>query len=153
MVGVRRGFSTAELAQEVSATVNDARCGRSGARFILSLESKYFDRLSLDLLQEFGEQAGIESVKMIIQNYNRMSRHVFVDGSPTTCVLEGSDECGIPQGCPVSCVFANVAACMWVFETRGHNLQLYAYLDDWIGIGHEWSALSHMMDPTMKVCV
>ena len=60
--------------------------------------------------------------------------------------------CGIPQGCPVSCLFANVAAYMWIFETRAHNLQLYAYLDDWIGIGHEWSALSHMMDSTMKVC-
>ena len=44
------------------------------------------------------------------------------------------------------------AAYMWVFETRAHNLQLYANLDDWIGIGHEWSALSHMMDSTMKVC-
>ena len=142
-VGARRGFSAAEVAQEVSATVNDARSGRTGARFILSVDqSKYFDRLSLDLLQEFGEQAGIESVKMIIQNYKRMSRQISV---------EGSDVCGIPQGCPVSCVFAFVAAFMWVFETRAHNLQLYAYLDDWIGIGHEWSALSHMMTMTMTM--
>ena len=72
-VGARRGFSAAEGAQQVSATVNDARSARRGARFILSLDqSKYFDRLSLDMLQEFGEQAGIESVRMIIQNYERM---------------------------------------------------------------------------------
>ena len=54
---------------------------------------------------------------MRIQNYKRMSRHIFVDVSPTTCVLEGSDVCGIPQGCPFSCVFANVAAYVWVFDT------------------------------------
>ena len=60
--------------------------------------------------------------------------------------------CGIPQGCFVSCVFAYVAAYMWVFKTMAHDLQLYAYLDDWIGIGHEWSTLLHLMDSTMKVC-
>ena len=71
--------------------VNQAVAGHTEAKFFLTLDqSKFFDRLDLQLLYEMCQHFGLQHGHYLINGYEKLRRHIFIDGSPTTHILHGT---------------------------------------------------------------
>ena len=123
LVGSRRGFSANTTTQEVAGIINRARAG---------------ERPPL--------------VEYILEVYSGLGRQLWIDGAPTSSILQGEDACGIPQGCPAACFFANVSAMIWLQVVSNPRLQIFAYLDDWLLLSSSWQDLEEAMEKTEAVC-
>ena len=114
LVGSRRGFSADATAQDVAGIINRARAGERPPLYVLSLDqSKFFDTLSLPKLKEFCRRAGLQQAEYILEVYCGLGRQLWIDGAPTSSVLQSENACGIPQGFPAACFFANASAMIW----------------------------------------
>ena len=153
LVGARVGEFAADTTQRVANIVNQAVAGNTSSRFFLTLDqSKFFDRIDLQLLREMCNHFGLQHGHHLVDGYAGLARHIFVDGTPTAHVLHGTHACGIPQGCPASCFFANLIACYWLCSCQGMNCDTTAYLDDWLIIGESWDVLERVYQQTLLVC-
>ena len=96
----------------------------------------------------------LEQARYMLDNYARIKRHLFIDGAPTSVLLVPQDSCGIPQGCPVACIFANLGVLLWAHqcELAVPTAFLVSYLDDWLIVANSWQDLQVLWDATLQVC-
>ena len=155
LVGARIGEFAADTTQHVTNLINQANAGTSvdDAVCILTLDqSKYFDKMSLPMLGKLCDKVGFHQGAIFLDIYARLQRQIFVDSTPTPHVLYGPHACGIPQGCPMSCVFANFVACYWLYSCSGCDCEVIAYLDDWLVIGKTWCGVDRAFTITRRIC-
>lgn len=102
LFGARRGRSAADAIWDLALQLESSRANRHNHSVVVVLdEEKFYDRLLLGTLRALGEQLGLDVGDMAtLDNYHRLRRHLWLDGGPTIWSLEGTDLCGIPQGCP-----------------------------------------------------
>ena len=137
---------------EVLGTLSDAQGGHGSPQFVLSLDQRQcFDRLFLETFEEIDAKLNL-NLKAIIDNYRHIIRFLSVDGEATEIVLCGPSTCGIPQGCPIATVLANLAAVAWhVTCLRVAPVQpnaYYSYLDDRLSISSSWGVMQKILDAT-----
>ena len=73
-----------------------------------------FDRLDLSQLEKLATASGMPGMCIgALALYARLERHLFLDGQPTGHVISGTFLRGIPQGCPLSVHWCNLACWLW----------------------------------------
>ena len=94
--------------------------------------AKYFDTLSLDSLRTLCISIGApQDLLNVLDLYAKLDRLLFVNSCPFGLRLTGDFACGIPQGCPLACTFANIAGgCLEHFLQQQGADTGTSYLDD-----------------------
>ena len=151
--GAMADVGVGDVLWDVTGDIDDARCGRRGPLFLLSLDQrKCFDRLFLESLESVCSHLGL-GLEPVLQNYRCLSRLLFVDGQPTEVWLQGSNQCGIPQGCPLATFLCNLTALAWhvscqrsVHSSQG---QFFTCLDDRLATVRSWAIMQRIYDLTI----
>ena len=108
---------------------------------------KYFDRLLLPTLRQLTVMAKLDnSMLAVLDLYAHLRKHIFLDGSPSRYVLSGEGSCGVPQGCPLACLFTNLAAAaLDEHLSRCSSVELCTYLDDRVYFARDQHSLEHAL--------
>jgi len=133
MFGGRVKIGASDAASLVSMRCERARLGLDGPLHLASTDmEKYFDRLLLPTLHQLSVMAKLPpGILAVLDLYANLRRQVFLDGSPTPFVLTGTASCGVPQGCPLACLFTNIASAALIeYVSQVPGVEVYTYLDD-----------------------
>ena len=132
--GGRIKIGAADAASLVSMRCERSRLGIDAPLHAASTDmEKYFDRLLLPSLRQLATTARLPpSILAVLDLYANLRRHVFLDGSPTQFVPFGPNSCGVPQGCPLACLFTNLASAALAeyLASTDPDVELFSYLDD-----------------------
>ena len=133
---------------------SDAQCGSSDPAFISSLDQRQcFDRLILETFEEIDAKLN-SNLEVVVSDSRHIICFLSIDEQLLEIVVCGPRTCGIPQGCPLATVPANLAAVAW------HNTclrieadipdVLFSYLDDTVAISSSCEKIPEIRDATIQ---
>ena len=152
IVGGRTGYAAQDTTWQLLELVENSTSGRKPPAFLMSLDQRRcFDRVHLSTLREVVHLLRLPGIfSDVLEHYGAVRRHLFIGSAPSCYLLEGPHSCGIPQGCPLACFFANLMAICWCEMAHRADKSAFvrAYLDDRIVASQSEAALEKILIDT-----
>jgi len=152
--GAVAGVSCPDILWEIQNSLGKARTGADAAAFLLSMDQeKCFDRLDIENLRAVAIKLEMEALQHALNLYEQITRLLFVDNQPSDVWIQGSGLVGIPQGCPLACLFCNLTAIAWhvTCERAAPGSKTYSYLDDRFALCPSWRELNTLLVATQHL--
>ena len=114
---------------------------------------KCFDRIDLQNLRHVVRHLDLPDCTHVLDLYSKLTGVLFVDNKPTDVWLQGQGLVGVPQGCPLSCIFCNLTSALWHMRVAQTCLDAchLSYLDDRLVLAKSWADLEAILLATKSL--
>ena len=131
--GARKGSSACDAGWRYTLLVDHARCSGVPLHCLAMDQKQRVDRLDLSQLEKLATAVGMPTMCIgALALYARLERHLFFWTDSPLDVISGSLLRGIPQGCPLSVHWCNLAC--WLLHVRlgldCPGLDAVSFMDD-----------------------